>query len=149
MSSFAKENLDEFFSRYINGTDIPPYKDVFEKIGVNIKYTGSSVPSFGATLRQSGGRLIVSRIRSNSSCEDAGISVNDEIISCMGYRVDKGMFEGMMMGLKTGEKASLLISRDEIIYPIEITMKSYEKPRFQLSFSKDKKKEKLKNIWLD
>ena len=67
----------------------------------------------------------------------------------MGYRVDKGMFEGMMMGLKTGEKAILLISRDEIIYPIEVTMKSYEKPRFQLSFSKDQKKEKLKNIWLD
>ena len=149
LSSFAKENLDEFFSRYINGTEIPPYKEVFEKIGVNVKYTGSSTPSFGATLRQNGGKLIVSRVRSNSSCEDAGISVNDEIISCMGYRVDKGMFEGMMMGLKTGEKAILLISRDEIIYPIEVTMKSYEKPRFQLSFSKDQKKEKLKNIWLD
>ena len=99
---------------------------------MKVAYIGMAETSFGGTLRQSGGKLIVSKIRTNSSCENAGISVNDEIISCMGYRMNKGMFESILYGLEVGDKIEVLIARDEIVFPVEITMNSYEQPRFKI-----------------
>ena len=32
LSLLPKENLDEFFSRYIDGTEIPPYNDILKKL---------------------------------------------------------------------------------------------------------------------
>jgi len=148
LASFTKENLDEFFKRYIDGTEIPPYNDIFQKVGMTVKYIGMAENSFGGSLRQSGGKLIVSRVRSNSSCENAGISVNDEIISCMGYRVNKNMFESILYGLDEGEKVSVLIARDEIVFPIEITMNSYEQPRFEIQYADDEKNTMLRDKWL-
>ena len=149
LSLFTKENLDTFFRKYIDGTEIPPYNDIFQKVGMKVAYIGMAETSFGGTLRQSGGKLIVSKIRANSSCENSGISVNDEIISCMGYRMNKGMFESILYGLAVGDKIDVLISRDEIVFPVEITMNSYEQPRFKIQYADDEKNASLRNKWLE
>ena len=149
LSLFTKENLDTFFRKYIDGTEIPPYNDIFQKVGMKVAYIGMAETSFGGTLRQSGGKLIVSKIRTNSSCENAGISVNDEIISCMGYRMNKGMFESILYGLEVGDKIEVLIARDEIVFPVEITMNSYEQPRFKIQYADDEKNASLRNKWLE
>jgi predicted metalloprotease with PDZ domain len=59
---------------------------------------------------------MISRIRSNSAAEDAGLSVNDEIIGCNGYRVSKSDIEGLMKSLNDGDELELFIARDEILF---------------------------------
>lgn len=148
LSDFLHQDMSTFFNKYINGTEIPNFNDVFEKIGLGVEYIGVPKPSFGAVLSQSGKELKVSRVRSNSSAENAGLSVNDEIIGCNGYRVNKSDIEDVIARLNTGETMNLLISRDDVLLEIVVTLADYEQPQFDFVPKLEGEKEQLFNYWL-
>jgi predicted metalloprotease with PDZ domain len=148
LETFLGENLDEFWAKYVNGTEIAPLKEVLGPLGLNVESIASASPSFGASLRQDGGRVIVRGVRSGSAAEEAGLSVNDEIIGCNGFRVDQGAFEGFVNGLENGADFNMLISRDEILYELDVKMSLYEKPQYVLKVDNDPKKAALRNYWL-
>jgi predicted metalloprotease with PDZ domain len=132
LEKFVGKNLDEFYKKYIDGTEILPYAEVFDKVGISIIDNTSFKPSFGATVREEGGKVMVKNVRAGSSAEEAGISVGDEIVGCNSYRVDQAMLEGMMSGLGTAETADLLIAREEKLFSVKVRMTNFRKPNFQL-----------------
>ena len=146
LESFVGRNLDDFYARYINGTDIPPYAAIFGEMGVDVEDASSTFPDFGAALSNSGGKTIIKSIRSNSAAEDAGLSVNDEIIGCNGYRVDRSDIEGIMRSLEEGDELQLVISRDDVLFSVDFIMTNRFKPKFFLNKTNDKTK--LLNYWL-
>jgi predicted metalloprotease with PDZ domain len=146
LESFVGRNLDDFYARYINGTEIPPYESIFGEMGVDVEDASSTFPDFGAALSNSGGKTIIKSIRSNSAAEDAGLSVNDEIIGCNGYRVDRSDIEGVMRGLEEGDELQLVISRDDVLFSVDFIMTNRFKPKFLLNKTNDKTK--LLNYWL-
>lgn len=142
------ENLDDFFKKYINGTEIAPLNEVFSAVGVMVETLESNKPNFGASLKQDGGKVIVRSIRSGSAAENAGLSVNDEIIGCNGFRVDQRSFEDFLSALNAGGEINLLVSRDQILFEIKAVMSIYSKPVFNFQMSSDPEKIKLRNYWL-
>jgi predicted metalloprotease with PDZ domain len=148
LEKFTGKNLDDFFKNYINGTEILPYAEVFDKVGLDVKDITTFKPSLGASVRDEGGKVIVKNVRSGSCAEDAGISVGDEIVGCNGNRVDQSMFEAMMAGLNTAETAELLIARDEKLFSVKVRMTNFRKPAFQFVKQSDTKNESLYNYWL-
>jgi predicted metalloprotease with PDZ domain len=148
LEDFLGENLDEFFAKYVNGTEVAPFNDILGTIGINVESVGTTKPSFGAAFRQDGGKVIVRSIRSGSSAENAGLSVNDEIIGCNGFRIDQKAFEDFVNSQASGTTFNILISRDEILYELVVKMTDFTKPQFQFKLSTDQKKIKLKNYWL-
>lgn len=146
LESFVGKNLDEFYAKYIDGTEIPPYSKIFGRIGVDVQDVSKSYPDFGASISSSGGKAIIKSIRSNSAAEDAGLSVNDEIIGCNGYRVGKNDIESVMQSLENGDELELLISRDDILFSVEFKMTNRFKPKFYLTLTNEKPK--LLNYWL-
>lgn len=148
LEKFVGKNLDDFFKKYIHGTEIIPYAEIFDNVGVSIKDVTTFKPSFGATVREENGKVIVKAIRANSCAEDAGISVGDEIIGCNGFRVNQSMLEGMMNGLNTSETAELLVAREEKLFSLKVKMTNYRKPQFQFQEEVGGKNENLFNYWL-
>ena len=146
LESFVGKNLDEFYAKYIDGTEIPPYSKIFGRIGVDVQDVSKSYPDFGASITRPGGKAIIKSIRSNSAAEDAGLSVNDEIIGCNGYRVGKNDIESVMQSLENGDELELLISRDDILFSVEFKMTNRFKPKFYLTLTNEKPK--LLNYWL-
>jgi predicted metalloprotease with PDZ domain len=132
LEKFVGKNLDEFYKKYIDGIEILPYAEVFDKVGISIIDNTSFKPSFGATVREEGGKVMVKNVRAGSSAEEAGISVGDEIVGCNSYRVDQAMLEAMMSGLGTAETADLLIAREEKLFSVKVRMTNFRKPNFQL-----------------
>lgn len=131
LETFLGQDMDDFFNRYVYGTEIPDFKTIFEKVAVKVTYTGKPVSSFGASLSQEGGKTIVKYVRSGSTAEDAGISVGDEIIGCNGMRVDQQTFENFLSSLLVGEYMELIVSRDDVIFNLQTKMQAYEKPSFK------------------
>ena len=82
------------------------------------------------------------------AAEKAGLSVNDELIALNGYRINQSDFESFVSGLSIGDQVTVLISRDQVISSIKVTMEGYQKPQFQFSFGTDGKKLDLRNYWL-
>jgi len=146
LSKFVGKNMDDFFAKYVDGTEIIPYKDFYAPVGLNVQDITSNNPSFGANVREEGGKVMVKSVRFGSSAEDAGISVGDEIIGCNGYRVDQSMFEGMMNGMSNFESCEILVAREEKLFSVKATIKPYKKPQFLLT--KSSSNEKRLHYWL-
>ncbi|MFM7683941.1 MAG: PDZ domain-containing protein, partial [Bacteroidota bacterium] len=148
LEKFVGKNLDDFFKKYIHGTEVIPYAEIFDNIGVSAKDVSTFKPSFGVTVREENGKVMVKAIRAGSCAEDAGISVGDEIVGCNGFRVNQGMLEGMMNGLNTSETAELLLAREEKLFSVKVKMTNYRKPQFQFQQEVGSKNESLFNYWL-
>lgn len=148
LESFIGQDLTEFYAKYIDGTEIPPYRSIFGQVGLLANDFTSVSPSFGASLKQEGGKVIVRSVRRGSAAEDAGISVNDEIIGCNGYRVDQKSLEATMNALNENDDIELLVSRDEILFSVRVNMTTYTRPQFKLSVDVQFPKQDLLNYWL-
>ena len=145
LSNYCGEDMHAFFNNYINGTQIIPYSIYFEPMGLSVKDITSAQTSIGATFE--GNELVkVKSVRRGSAAEDAGLSVGDEVLICDGYRVDKGMLEGMLNSLSAGESMQLTVARDEKVFQVKFIMKTYTKPQFTIQI-KDANAPFL-NYWL-
>ncbi len=131
LSSYCGEDMHAFFTNYVNGTQIIPYQKYFEPMGLTVKDLTSAQTSIGATF--DGNEVVkVKAVRRGSAAEDAGLSVGDEVLICDGYRVDKGMLEGMLNSLSAGESMQLTVARDEKVFQVKFIMKNYTKPQFSI-----------------
>ena len=148
LEAFTDRDLDQFFKDYVDGTEIPNYKEVYDAFGINVEYIGKPEPSVGISLRESNGKTIVTRIRSNSSAENAGISVNDEIIGCNGFRSSKAALDSYFKTVRLGEEIEILFSRDQQLYSTDIIVSAYEQPKFKYMIEESSKTNKLYNYWL-
>lgn len=146
LSKFVRKNMDDFFAKYVDGTEIIPYKEFYAPVGLNVQDITTNNPSFGANVREEGGKVIVKSVRFGSSAEEAGISVGDEIVGCNAYRVDQSMLEGMMNGMGNMESCDLLIAREEKLFSVHVTIHPYKKPQFLLT--KSTSNEKRLHYWL-
>jgi predicted metalloprotease with PDZ domain len=148
LEKFVGKDLTDFYKKYINGTEILPYAEIFDNVGIAVKDQTTFLPSFGAVCRQEGGNVIVKSIRAGSCAEDAGLSVGDEIIGCNSYRVDQRMLDGMMNGLILGETAELLIARNENLFSVIVRMTNFRKPSFKLEKRLNSNNDAEYNYWL-
>ena len=146
LAKFMGKNMDEFFLKYVDGTEIIPYKEFYAPVGLLVQDVSTNNPSFGASFREEGGKVMVKSVRFGSSAEEAGISVGDEIIGCNAYRVDQSMLEGMLNGLSNLEACDLLIARDELLFSVHVTIRNFKKPQFLLT--KSSSNEKRLHYWL-
>ena len=146
LAKFMGKNMDEFFLKYVDGTEIIPYKEFYAPVGLSVQDVSTNNPSFGASFREEGGKVMVKSVRFGSSAEEAGISVGDEIIGCNAYRVDQSMLEGMLNGLSNLEACDLLIARDELMFSVHVTIRNFKKPQFLLT--KSSSNEKRLHYWL-
>lgn len=146
LAKFMGKNMDEFFLKYVDGTEIIPYKEFYAPVGLSVQDVSTNNPSFGASFREEGGKVMVKSVRFGSSAEEAGISVGDEIIGCNAYRVDQSMLEGMLNGLSNLEACDVLIARDELMFSVHVTIRNFKKPQFLLT--KSSSNEKRLHYWL-
>jgi len=148
LAKYTGQDMNEFFQKYIDGTDVIPYSEYFLPLGVEVSDVGGVKPVFGATVSEEGGKVIVKSIRSNSAAEDAGLSVNDEVIACMNYRVDKPMLDGLMNGASIGEEFELTISRDKLIRKVSVKITGQKKSTFIFTNRHSDESLPLYSYWL-
>lgn len=132
LSTFMGQDMSFFFNKYVDGTDVPNYDEVFTKVGLHVSYIGKAQPSFGASLAQENGKCVVKSVRVGSAAEQCGLSVGDEIVGCNGMRVEQTRFETFLSSLNEGDYMNLLVSREELLLELEARMQNYERPTYKL-----------------
>ncbi len=148
LANFLGESMDDFYAKYIDGTEIPDYNSIFAPIGLQIEYVGRPKPNVGLSVSNAGGKTIIRGIRSGSAGEEAGLSVNDEIIGVNGIRVDKSSLDAYFKSVEEGEIIDVLFARDDQLFSTEIKVTTYERPRFQFEMKPSERNEHLFSYWL-
>ena len=148
LTKHTGQDMAEFFLKYIDGTEVIPYSMYFLPLGVEVNDVGGVKPVFGANVAEEGGKVIIKSIRANSSAEDAGLSVNDEIIACMNYRVDKSMLDALMNGAAVGDEFELTISRDKLMRKVIVKITGQKRSTFIFTNRHTDASLPLYNYWL-
>jgi predicted metalloprotease with PDZ domain len=148
LTKHVGQDMNEFFLKYIDGTEVIPYSMYFLPLGVEVSDVGGVKPVFGANVAEDGGKVIIKSIRVNSSAEDAGLSVNDEIIACMNYRVDKSMLDALMNGAAVGDEFELTISRDKLMRKVIVKITGQKRSTFIFTNRHTDASLPLYNYWL-
>jgi predicted metalloprotease with PDZ domain len=148
LTKHVGQDMTEFFLKYIDGTEVIPYSMYFLPLGVEVSDVGGVKPVFGANVAEEGGKVIIKSIRANSSAEDAGLSVNDEIIACMNYRVDKSMLDALMNGAAVGDEFELTISRDKLMRKVIVKITGQKRSTFIFTNRHTDASLPLYNYWL-
>ncbi len=125
----AGGSLDEFFERYVYGTDELPYEEFLAAAGLELTRaaddeddSGEKRGYLGVSTREEGGRFVVTRVLRDTPAYEAGLNVNDEIIAIDGLRVHSGSFGERIGAHHAGDEIRLTIARDDYLREIEVVL---------------------------
>ncbi len=125
VATIANTNVDEFWDKYIAGTERIDFKTYLSYAGLDFKTkpTAPSAPYLGATLVEVGGKLIVKTVMRGASAYESGLNADDEIIAVDNYRVNQDKFTKYIAAKKLNDEVTLTVSRDDIVRNLTIKLK--------------------------
>jgi predicted metalloprotease with PDZ domain len=108
----AGSSLEEFFNKYVRGTEELDYNAALEAAGLRLD-TGGGTGSvyFGADVAMDDDRLIVRRVYAGSPAYEQGLNAGDQIVAMDNMRVTREFFNARMAEKKPGDLINLTIFR--------------------------------------
>jgi predicted metalloprotease with PDZ domain len=125
INRITRNSYEGFFSRYVSGTDVPPYETVFGYAGYQVERTTRKLPNLGANLNDRG------RVTSLPPGSDAGTALlqpGDLIVSIDGQPLE-GQGSGAVFRLlneKSGRNSRLRIRRGGDERELDVAVGSVE-----------------------
>lgn len=142
----------DFLNRYVYGLDRPDWAGLLEPFGIRLLDRNQATKPLTLGLRLAGnnGRFTVQNIPNNGPAYLSGIYIGDEIISVGTRKVESSDLNGLLTGLKAGDKVELLYSRAGELRSAEIVIAQDPGKSFRLDWMENASPEqdKLRKKWL-
>jgi len=128
ISEIAGADLSQWLARALDTTEELDYSGI-GRLGLRFRpatpsdaaWLGLTLVMPGATLRNDGGRLVVSGVRRGTPVHEAGVNAEDEVIALGGYRVRPDQWAARLEAFKPGQRVALLVARRERLLTLEVT----------------------------
>lgn len=125
VAQIAGRNMDDFFKKYVFGTDEIDYNAFFAPVGLqltNVAMRGSDSGFLGAGVSAASGKLTVMNVRRGSAAWNDGLNVGDEIVSVDSVRATDDL-NRLLAGRRVGETINVLVNRAGMVrnLPIRLT----------------------------
>lgn len=122
----AGSSLEDFFRRFVRGTEELDYNAAFEAVGLRLDTNagGAGVERvyFGADVAQEEGRLMVRRVYAGSPAYEQGLNAGDQIVALDNMRVTRDFFNARIAEKKPGDRIALSIFRFDDLSTLLITL---------------------------
>ncbi len=128
--------FDDFFARYIAGTDVPDFTRVFEIVGLTCeKSTDDTKPYLGLSIIEKEGKTLVAAALADGPAYRAGIMSDDEIVALDGRRVRKDDLDTRLKSHKPGDSVTFSFFRRDELRSIQLTLDSAPAPTWTVTES--------------
>ncbi len=110
----AGQSLDEFFARYVAGTDELPYAETLEVVGLDasrVAQPEAPAATFGWRLRKQGDDVTIIGVPPDSPALAAGIVRDDVLVSLDGQPVDSADIGPFLSGHSPGDAVTVTVRR--------------------------------------
>jgi predicted metalloprotease with PDZ domain len=129
VSEVAGRDLSAWLHRALDTTEELDYANL-DFLGLRFRpdsstgktWSGLTLAAPGSTLRNDGGRLIVTQVRRATPAFEAGVNADDEILALGGYRVRPDQWEARLEAFKPGDRVPLLVARRERLITLELVL---------------------------
>jgi predicted metalloprotease with PDZ domain len=146
-------DLSDFFKRHIRDVEVLPYDEAFAYVGLRLVKTQSEEPfDAGLSLEFAGPREAkIENVRNNSPAEDAGLQMNDEIVSLGGKPVTRDTWRRTLARFKPGDSMPITVKRDRRTIKANIVLGQPERFDYRLEEKADATAEQkqLRAAWLN
>jgi predicted metalloprotease with PDZ domain len=132
----AGTSLEDFFARYVRGTEELPYNQVLAAAGLEVQQAGAPIEQLnnagdiirsaylGAELEDSGDFVSVKNVRAGSPAYEQGLNAKDLIVAIDGTRADTKRLTALLGSKRPGEVIRLTIFRNDDLRTLDIKLGS-------------------------
>jgi len=136
----AGHSLNNIYDNYVNGLTTIDYNKYLNYAGFSIKNDAEKVtePYLGIATSLREGKMMITQVARGSGAWNAGLNVNDEILSIDNYQIKKTTAGSLEMlkhiaGLRVGEKAKVTVIRDGMEKVIEVPLERNLSVKYSIS----------------
>ena len=145
-------SLNEFFARYVRGTEILPYDEAFGYVGLRLVRDHGSEPYDAgiASDWQNPRSLTIANVRNGSPAEDAGLQRFDEILTLGGRNVTRENWLNALNRFKQGDRVPISVRRDRRTIQAILVLGQPDQFEYRIEEKKDATAEQktLRAAWL-
>lgn len=136
----AGHSLNEIYDNYVNGLKTIDYNKYLNYAGYSIKNDAEQLNEaylgIATALRE--GKMMISQVARGSGAWNAGLNVNDEIVSIDNYVIKKTSSGSVEMlkhiaGQRVGEKVKVSVIRDGLEKTIEVPLGRNPSAKYSIS----------------
>ena len=145
ISKLTKKDYNDFYNRYVFGTDVPDYDRIFGYAGYNLVKKIDATADFGFSIRPRNGGLAVNGVETGGAAANAGLKVGDVILKINGDSPFNAKFETL-----AGKEIKLTVNRDGVESDMPMTVGSRDYIVFNLveTMSATPQQIKIRDGWL-
>ena len=150
VATIAGRDLDDFFRRYVSGTEEIPYDAFFRVVGLELRREEKTRGWLGLSVfREASGLVVVDEVEPNSAAARAGILEGDILVSMDGERVGRD-FDRKVRRLSPGRTVRLRFRREEEEREVKLTASGRAEVTFRLEETRDAdaRARRLRDGWL-
>ena len=132
--SAAGSSLEDFFSRYVRGTDELPYNQILQAAGVQVEQAGVPIEQvnnvsdvlrsayLGAEFEDSGDFVSVKNVRAGSPAYEQGLNAKDLIIAMDGERANTKRLIALLGSKRPNDVIRLTVFRNDDLRTFDIKL---------------------------
>jgi len=147
----AGAQFDDFFRRYVAGTDEIPYDKFFNAAGLELKVEKRAAPALGfwTTNRSPDAQTRVSQVVLGSAAETAGLQAGDALVTLNGQPMPRYLPMWLRQH-EPGETVTLRVQRDNQELDLKFELGSIDLNKFTLLEMPDatEKQKRVREGWL-
>ncbi len=133
VAKVAGRRFDDFFRRYVYGTETLPYEQALNYAGLKLSITPTPATEvdLGARISAAGGRQTVASVVRDGSAWQGGLNVGDEILSLDGARVTDDLNK-LLTGRAVGSTVKLLVTREGLVREVSFPLLASTASRYRI-----------------
>ncbi len=151
IAEIASENLDDFFTRYIETTSELAFDDYLNPFGLYLKAVAESdVPYLGIRVQSDSNREIIEFVAAQSPAALAGIDANDQLLAIDGIEVDAQSLDERLKDYQPEDTIQVTVFHNDELKTLKVTLAEPQTNSYQLAMQDNMSQEQQQNLigWL-
>ena len=151
IAEVAEENLDDFFTRYIETTAELPFDDYFEPFGLYLKtIEESDAPYLGIKVQSDSNRELIEFVAAESPAALAGIDAKDQLLAIDGIKVDAKSLDERLKNYQPEDTIQVTIFHLDELKTLSVTLAQPQSNRYKLMIKDNLSQSQQQNLigWL-
>ena len=151
IAEVAQQNLDDFFSHYIETTEELPFDDYLEPFGLYLKTVEESdLPYMGIKVQSENGKEVIKFVAAQSPAAQGGIDANDELLAIDGIRANAKSLDERLKDYRVNDTIQVSVFHQDELNTLSVTLAQPQPSRYEVAIKDNLSEVQQQNLagWL-
>ncbi|MDX1619911.1 MAG: PDZ domain-containing protein [Nitriliruptorales bacterium] len=119
----AGETLEDFFTRHVSGTELPPIEDLLDVVGLELTASDDDAPpDLGAKTSEDGRGVVLQHVLRDRPAWKAGLTGGDRLVAIDGVAVGSGDLDPLLESYDEGDRITVTVTRGPRLVEREVEL---------------------------